>query len=134
MQNDFTPQFPRSVSGGKYRFPLTHATTEAIGLRADKAYRDFPLTDVERAQLLKAYKGVEVVDRAIPDYFEDMPVEATKPWPIEPYRGGGMVGNILDHNAGYLERVRAFLDALERKYHHQMSVAHLQSDDRLRTH
>lgn len=134
MQDNFAPQFPRSVSGGKYRLPLTHSTTEAIGLRADKAYREFSLTDAERAQLLKAYKGVEVVDKSIPYYFENMPVEATKPWPIEPYRGGGLVRSIHEHNAGYLERVRAFIGALERRYYQPMPVALLRSDDRLRTH
>lgn len=134
MQDNFTPQFPRSVSGEKHRLPLSHPATEAIGLRADKAYREFSLTDAERAQLLKAYKGVEAVDRSIPDYFEDMPIEATKPWPIEPYRGGGMVRSILEHNAGYLERVRAFISALERRYHQPLQAEHLCSDDRPRTH
>lgn len=130
MQQDFAPIFPRSVSRGKFRLPLTHEGTEALGLRADRLYQQCPLIDAERASLIKAYSGLKTVDRSTAAEYVGRPLDATHPLPLEPWRGDGIVGEIIRHNVSYCERVRAFVEALEKKYG-LSPVTHLQADDGL---
>lgn len=130
---DFTPLFPRSISGGKFRLPLTCIAVENIGKRADRAYRELHLTEAERVSLIKVYDGLMTVDRSVAARASilktcggrkelDLSADISR-WPrssqiqpAEPWRGSGALGEIFDHNVGYLERVQAFIEALERKY------------------
>lgn len=123
MQQDFTPVFPRSISGKQFRLPLTHERIEGIGLRADRAYQQFSLTDAERSSLIKAYSGLKAVDRSIAaDHVGD--IFAVSPTlPLEPWKGDGISGEVISHNVLYCERVRVFIDALERKYLRSMPTA-----------
>lgn len=113
---DFTPQFPRSISGGRFRPPLTHEGIEALGSRVDRAYCQFPLTDTERACLIKAYGNLKIVDRSIAANHVGMSLPTLNALPPEPWRGDGTRGEIISHNVFYCERVRAFIEAVERKY------------------
>lgn len=113
---DYNPQFPRSISGGKYRLPLTHPEVEALGHRADRAYREFPLAERERALLLKAYAGLSRVDRFFASAYEGRPLPPSSIRPPEPWSRGVILDRPHEIKAGYVERVRAYVEAIEQKY------------------
>ncbi len=133
MQQDFAPVFPRSVSGRNYRPPLNHPDIEALGQRMDAAYQLFPLSEATRAVLLKTYDGLKKgsVDCPLVAEFTERTgkkviIRPAAPWRATPHEVGV---NMHEHNAGFVERVREFLDALDSKYTSSRTAPALASDD-----
>lgn len=74
--SNFTPVFPRSVSGGDYRLPLHHPDVEAVATRLSGLYESVSLKPQHRGQALRLYADLIVADDGIWNCMGDAPIEA----------------------------------------------------------
>lgn len=72
---DYTPLFPRSVSGGNFRLPLHHPDVEAVGARLADLYEIVSLKPHHRAQALRGYADLVIADDYIWNCMGDAPIE-----------------------------------------------------------
>ncbi|MER8440718.1 hypothetical protein NKH36_33150 [Mesorhizobium sp. M1312] len=114
MKSDYSPRFPRSISGNDFRLPLDHPEIEAVGRRADRLYRTAKLSDDERAWLLKKYAGLEVADLYLMGALGDRPLPKTDLRPCRPRLGGGTAGPTIEDHAGFVTRMLEYVERLER--------------------
>lgn len=101
---DYTPKFPRTVSGQDYRLPLHHPDVEAVGARLACLYESVSLKPHHRAQALRGYADLVIADDGIWNCMGDTPIE------------GGV-------EAGELRPKRPILPEVEitKRVHHVMS-------------
>lgn len=119
--HDFTPRFPRSVSGRDFRVPLDHPDIEAIARRIDRLYRAAPLTNEDRGRLLKIYEGLEQVDYCLARRLrtQRLPITDLSPlfWDDDRYPTSDAWGcDGVEAKAGWVWRVHDFVERLERRY------------------
>lgn len=67
MNEFYTPIFPRTISGKKYRLPLNDFRLEGIAGRMDALYSAADLSNYERGRLIKLYWKLERADRIASD-------------------------------------------------------------------
>lgn len=120
MSSEFTPKFPRSISGGDFRTPLIHPEVEAIAKRADHLYREFGLSEDHRVEMLLRYGYLVEADRAIDRLskivsgitLEDDPGIR----PARPISGKQLGGEIRDVAVGFALRMAEWVQRLEDVY------------------
>lgn len=124
--NQYVPVFPRSVSDGDYRMPLDHPCCEKIGQRLDAIYRSAPLSESERALILKVYRELQEADHRAFNWYAGAPLPTTdlrpEHWDIE--RGAHLQRTVLtapqvkagEYAAGWIWRAAEYIAGLERKY------------------
>lgn len=117
MLKEYTPIYPRSVSGKKYRLPLNHPQIEAIAARADAVYRG-TLTDHERGTLLKLYRHLKHTGRSIyrREGEKSLPKTEVRPKSLN-VKASDLVGcGPWEIEAGFIWRISEYVERLERKY------------------
>lgn len=72
---DYTPLFPRSVSGGDYRLPLYHPDAEIVAARLSSLYESVSLKPEHRALALRLYAELVDADAGIWDAMGDSPID-----------------------------------------------------------
>ncbi|NKB83744.1 hypothetical protein [Brucella grignonensis] len=100
--SEFTPTWPRSISGHDYRLPLDDEQLEAIAKRLNAIYRKHDLSDESRGLLLKVYSDLVQLDGV-----------KKEPHPHRPWRGEGTMGNCEAHNQRWIEWLLETLDRME---------------------
>ncbi|HEV2897372.1 MAG TPA: hypothetical protein VGX71_05925 [Pseudaminobacter sp.] len=128
--DDYSPRFPRSISGNEYRPPLDHPDIEAVGRRADRLYRTAPLTDDERPLLLKKYDGLKAADLFLTGRLDERPLPETDLRPVRPWSGDGLAGSVTEYHVGFVARTREYVERLERRYTRSATVDDDLTDDR----
>lgn len=117
--NDYSPKFPRSVSGREYRKPFDHPDIEKLGKQADRLYRNAPLSDDERAQLLKIHADLAIADRQMTADNKILPLISGDSTAFRAWRPGHntgcTLGDMIAHNTGFVSRSAAWLRRVERK-------------------
>lgn len=124
--SEFTPQFPRSISGGDYRTPLDRAEIEALAKRLDHLYRNYGLSETHRAEMLVRYallveadKAIEALIVSISKFASDGEIASLLGDPgVRPKkpRGGGSVGSDLNAAVGFALRLAEWVQRLEDLY------------------
>ena len=124
--SDFTPKFPRSISGGDYRIPLDHPDIEAVAKRLDHLYRNYGLSETHRAEMIARYalladadKAIEALIASIAKFASDDQIASLLGDPgIRPKkpRGGGTVGSDLNVAVGFTLRLAEWVQRLEDVY------------------
>jgi hypothetical protein len=123
MSSEFSPKFPRSISGGDYRIPLDHPDVEAIAARADHLYRTFSLADEDRARLLARYADIAAASAYLWGAIGEKRIEdnglrptSRKPCTREVATGEHVGGHEIARNIGFIFRYRDYVKRLEDKY------------------
>lgn len=118
--SNYTPAFPRSISGGKYRLPLDHHHAEAVAARFDRIYREINVSAVERGVLLREYQRLQQIDhwfmvaeRAGGGRY---PPESLPGRPLPPPKNPTSWLKAFNMSHAYLSRIAIYLSQLERKY------------------
>jgi hypothetical protein len=129
--SEFTPKFPRSISGGDYRTPLDHQDVEAVARRLDHLYRSYGLSEAHRAEMLARYALLAEADKAIDTLIASMarfagdgqlvdnaPLPLGDPGirPKKPRSGGSTAGDGLNAAVGFALRLAEWVQRLEDLY------------------
>ncbi|MCA6110465.1 hypothetical protein [Bradyrhizobium cenepequi] len=126
--SEFTPKFPRTVSGAEWRAPLDHPEIEAIAKRLDHLYRNFSLSEAHRAEMIVRYsylvRADEAIDRLVTSIAEFSGSMAADVRPLgdpgirpkKPTCGGGSAGDGLNAAVGFALRLAAWVQRLEDIY------------------
>ncbi|SDP38317.1 hypothetical protein SAMN04488061_2790 [Filomicrobium insigne] len=117
--SNFTPKFPRSVSGRDWRKPLDGNDFEQLAERMDRLYSTVELSVYERAMLLKVYEGLVVLDKrwARVTWTRLSNVTVMKPYPAAPWEPGCYCNGDRDtHDAGFFWRIVEYVERLEVKH------------------
>ncbi len=114
----FEPKFPRSVSGGDYRIPLDHPDAEAVAKRADRAYREFPLSEDDRARLIARYKDLAEASAYLWGAIGDRRIEdnGLRPASIRApviEAAKAEAGHTMARNIGFVFRCRDYVQRIE---------------------
>jgi hypothetical protein len=130
MSSEFTPKFPRSISGGDYRTPLDHPEIEGVAKRLNHLYRNYGLSETHRAEMLVRYALLAKADKAIDTLTASMakfagdgqlvdsaslPLGDPGIRPKKPLRGGS-TGDALNAAVGFALRLAEWVQRLEDLY------------------
>jgi hypothetical protein len=113
--NRFVPIFP-PTQAGNFRLPFDHPEVEAVGQICDALYRLAPLREGERSAIIRAHMRLEEADLHLFSRFGEAQLPATSVRPRKPQRTLMETREDWELTAGYVARVRDFLEALLDRY------------------
>lgn len=112
----YTPNFPRAVSGADWRLPLDHPELEAIAKRADHLYRCVSLSEDHRARMLLNYARLIEAEKTVSTMIGESRLDDPGARPAKPISGDGSQGEKIASAIGFAFRFQEWLVRLEDLY------------------